>query len=113
MKTVIKIVKLVVSNIAIGSLLVGLTSAHAGNLEMTDEQNAKVSRFKAQERLSKNDLLADGFSEEDEDDFSAFDDDKCGVVDIGNVTGNKGFGAPQKIDVIITGDVINTGNNCN
>ncbi len=95
-------------------LVIGLSqTAYAGELDFDDAQNAKVSRFKAKGRVLQNELMDKSIPDDVEGDVSSgFEEEKCGVVDIGNVTNDKPFGTPQQVDVIITGDVINAGNNC-
>lgn len=114
MKTIRNNIISVVLSLLISSLI-GITPvAQAGELDFNDEQNAKVSRFKAKGRVVKNRSDGDLFPEEVEgDDLPGLsEDDKCGTVDIGNVTEDRSFGAPRQVDIIITGDVINAGNNC-
>ncbi len=86
--------------------------ALAGEIELTDIQNAKLARHKARERVMKNekqeDYLPEGTPRNEQE-----DDADCGTVDIGNVVNNAGFGGPREIDVIITGDIINANNKCN
>ena len=97
------------------SIAVGLScSTYAGELDFPDEQNAKVSRFKAKGRVLKNELMGQTIPDDEDVEDNIFSglDEQCGVIDIGNVSNNKPFGQPQKVDVIITGDVINAGNNC-
>lgn len=89
-----------------------VSNARAGELELSDAQNAKLARHKAKERVSKNEAQKD-YSIGSEDDNETSDDEECGTVDIGNVVNNKGFGGPKQIDVIITGDIINANNKCN
>jgi len=86
-------------------------SVHAGEIELTDMQNAKLSRHKAKERVSRNEANK-GYEIGDNDDSSSAEEEDCGTVDIGNVVNNKGFGGPKQIDVIITGDIINANNDC-
>ena len=86
--------------------------ANAGELNMTNEQNSKVSRFKARARVVNNKKLNNYFPETEDEEIAGVDEEKCGTVDIGNVKQNKVFNVPKEIDVIITGDVINTGNKC-
>ena len=86
--------------------------AMAGEIELTDLQNAKLARHRAKERVMKNekqeDYLPEGTPNNQQD-----EDGDCGTVDIGNVVNNAGFGGPREIDVIITGDIINANNKCN
>ncbi len=86
--------------------------AHAGEIELTDIQNAKLARHRARERVMKNEKQED-YIEDDTPGPSDLNDGDCGTVDIGNVVNNKGFGGPKEIDVIITGDIINANNDCN
>jgi len=87
-------------------------SALAGELDLSDAQNAKLSRHKAKERVSKNEAQKD-YSVGRDENSDELEDEECGTVDIGNVVNNKGFGGPKQIDVIITGDIINANNDCN
>lgn len=105
---------LTMMSVCLGFGIVISAPAYAGELEFNDEQNAKVSRFKAKGRVLKNKLGGNEIVENVEADIeSGFEDEsKCGVVDIGNVTDSKPFGAPRQVDIIITGDVINAGNKC-
>jgi len=89
-----------------------IESVQAGEIELTDAQNAKLSRHKARERVSKNEANKSYEIGDNDDDNSSAEDEDCGTVDIGNVINNKGFGGPKKIDVIITGDIINANNDC-
>ena len=90
------------------------TPISAGELDLTDEQNSKVSRFKAKARVVRNKEIYNYYPEtEDEDtEGSPIEDADCGTVDIGNVSDSRPYSIPKQIDVIITGDVINTGNDC-
>ncbi len=89
-----------------------VTPAHAGEIELTDIQNAKLARHRARERVMKNEKQED-YIDDDTPGPSDLNDGDCGTVDIGNVVNNKGFGGPKEIDVIITGDIINANNDCN
>lgn len=99
--------------LAIAGGPLAVTPAVAGELELTDAQNAKLARHRAKERVLKNEkqesYLPEGTPSNNNDDG----DDDCGSVDIGNVVNNAGFGGPREIDVIITGDIINANNKCN
>ena len=86
--------------------------AMAGELELTDLQNAKLARHRAKERVMKNEKQEDYLPEGTPSNQQEEDGD-CGTVDIGNVVNNAGFGGPREIDVIITGDIINANNKCN
>ncbi len=90
-----------------------VTPAVAGELELTDAQNAKLARHRAKERVLKNEKQENYLPEGTPDNNSDDGDDDCGSVDIGNVVNNAGFGGPREIDVIITGDIINANNKCN
>ena len=85
--------------------------AHAGELDLSNAQNAKLARHKVRQRVDKNKAQKDYSIDQAEDEVADAED--CGTVDIGNVVNNKGFGGPKKIDVIITGDIINANNKCN
>ncbi|MBX2868103.1 MAG: hypothetical protein KTR18_05485 [Acidiferrobacterales bacterium] len=87
-----------------------ITNSYAGDLNLTDAQNAKLARHKVKQRVEKNDRQED-YSPGDKELNNAENED-CGTVDIGNVFNDKGFGGPKKIDVIITGDIINANNDC-
>lgn len=104
----------VIISLGLGVGLLASPFTHAGELDFNDEQNAKVSRFKAKGRVLKNKLGGNEIVENVEADIESGleDESKCGVVDIGNVTDSKPFGAPRQVDIIITGDVINAGNKC-
>ena len=108
----------ILSTLLAAALVIGLptggviSAALAGELDLSDAQNAKLAKHKARERVSKNEAQKD-YSIGTEDDNETSDDDECGTVDIGNVVNNKGFGGPKQIDVIITGDIINANNKCN
>ncbi len=106
------------TTLAIAAALIMATSqqlvvetAQAGEIELSDAQNAKLARHKARERVSKNEANK-GYEIGDNEDSSSAEEEDCGTVDIGNVINNKGFGGPKKIDVIITGDIINANNDC-
>ncbi len=86
--------------------------AIAGDLELDDAQNAKLSRYKVKERVMKNEKQEDYVKDEEDSDDVTLNDLQCGSVNIGNVVNPKGFGGPKEIDVIITGDVINANNKC-
>jgi len=88
-----------------------ITAAQGGELELSDAQNAKLARHRAKERVSKNEAQ-ESYEVGQDDSEDDLDDGDCGTVDIGNVVNNKGFGGPKKIDVIITGDIINANNDC-
>ncbi|MGI9316107.1 MAG: hypothetical protein ACR2QW_02145 [bacterium] len=88
-----------------------IAPAEAGELELTDIQNAKLARHRARERVMKNEKQED-YLEDDTPGPSDLDNGDCGTIDIGNVVNNKGFGGPKEIDVIITGDIINANNDC-
>ena len=85
--------------------------AVAGDIEMTDAQNVKVSKQKAKSRATKNQNqrnYADSFGVDDSED----EESQCGAVDIGNIKTDHSFRVPREIHVIITGDVINANNDC-
>lgn len=86
------------------------TTAHAGELDLSDAQNAKLARHKVRQRVDKNKAQKDYSVGGDDEEQS--DSEDCGTVDIGNVVNQGGFGGPKKIDVIITGDIINANNKC-
>ena len=83
----------------------------AGELDLSDAQNAKLARHKVRERVDKN-AKGDDYADDLGGNNETSDDEECGTVDIGNVVNKKGFGGPKKIDVIITGDIINANNDC-
>jgi len=88
-----------------------VSTANAGELDLSDAQSAKLARHKAKQRVEKNETQED--YSPGRKDLSEAQEADCGTVDIGNVFSDKGFGGPKKIDVIITGDVINANNDCN
>ena len=90
-----------------------VSQAVAGELELTDAQNAKLARHRAKERVLKNEKQENYLPEGTPSNSSDDGNDDCGSVDIGNVVNNAGFGGPREIDVIITGDIINANNKCN
>ncbi len=106
-----------VTTLLLGAMLTVLIfsdSSQAGNLEMTDEQNVKLARHKAMLRALRNNKDLDNYydSSVDEQIRDGLNKAGCGSVDIGNVV-KQDFGGPKKIDIIITGDVINANNKCN
>lgn len=88
-----------------------IAPASAGEIELTDIQNAKLARHRARERVMKNEKQED-YIDDGTPGPSELNDGDCGTVDIGNVINDKGFGGPKEIDVIITGDIINANNDC-
>lgn len=90
-----------------------VNQAHAGELDLSDAQNAKLARHKAKERVSKNEAQKDYSVGAEDTGSGELNEEECGTVDIGNVVNEKGFGGPKQIDVIVTGDIINANNDCN
>ncbi|MBF0470744.1 MAG: hypothetical protein HQL48_05160 [Gammaproteobacteria bacterium] len=79
-------------------------SGVSGDLDLTDLQNAKVARKKAIQNRVKSE------STENSSGVGSMEEEDCGNVEIGNIqAGNKIGQMPRSVDVIITGDVINTG----
>ena len=109
-----------VTSILLMSLMVfvsALSTAHfalAGELDLDDAQNVKLSRFKARETVATNKKPQNYYAETEDEEYEGPEDNSnCGAVDIGNVEQPKpGFGGPKTVDIIITGDIINTGNKC-
>lgn len=86
----------------------------AGEIELSDEVNVKLSRIKSKSRQMQHTSPEDYISSRDKRE-EMFDNNTsdCGELDIGNIESSErpSFG-PQKVDVIIVGDVINTDNRC-
>ena len=84
-----------------------------GDIELSDQQNAKLARHKAKERVRKNERLSSYVENENKTASDKNDQDECGTIDIGNITNDSILGSIRSIDLIITGDVINANNHCN
>ncbi|MGH1426370.1 MAG: hypothetical protein ACRBEE_00355 [Arenicella sp.] len=86
----------------------------AGEIDLSDEVNLKLARIKAKTRQQIHKKKEDYIAADDKKD-KMFDKNNsdCGAVDIGNVSNSKkqSYGV-KKIDVVIVGDIINTGNKC-
>jgi hypothetical protein len=78
----------------------------AGEAAFKDETNAKIARIKAKQKRMERSNRAQGI------DPGRGDSSKCGSVEIGNINNERGATSPKEVTVIVTGDVINTDNNC-
>ncbi|MGI9304696.1 MAG: hypothetical protein ACR2RB_18615 [Gammaproteobacteria bacterium] len=90
------------------------STSHAGSTFDSDVQ-AKLSRFKARQKLvqSSDDERGLGFARRDSAGFGQPPGETpCGAIDLGNVKNLSGFRRPQEVTVIIDGDVINSNNHC-
>jgi len=96
----------VIAALALMSNSVG--AVEAGTMDVDSDQLAKIAKQKAKRPANSN--------QGGPVDSSALNgniDSPCGNVEIGNVTSNgPHFGGPKEVTVIVTGDVINAGNNC-
>lgn len=81
------------------------TFAHAGDIDMDDETNAKLARLKARERA-----MAQASGQAGAQGQNGIGE--CGSLNVGNVINEKGVKAPREVTVVISGDVINMGNKC-
>ena len=100
------------------ALLVGLGLARAAGpahveiepLDLDPALIAKIAKAKAKSN-TVNDKV--GTSGDVVFDGGTAGRSSCGNVDIGNVTTNgPAWKAPREITVVVTGDVVNAGNNC-
>ena len=92
--------KITVAMLAIGMCSLSTLSS-AGEEGLTDLQNAKVAYQLAKQRQ----LEAQKTKEEREDDSGQ--EQKCGAVDIGNVSNQRGARGPREVITVVKGDVIN------
>lgn len=91
-------------SLALSFSLPGITQAGEEYLE--DDNNAKLARIKAKQRVWE---AMDGG---DEGSGSGAGGGECGSLNIGNVQNNGVGGRPREVIVVVTGDVINANNNC-
>jgi hypothetical protein len=76
----------------------------AGDPSVNPKMNAKIARIKAKQRaLARKNGTEGG---------AGRNSDGCGNIAIGNVTNEKGAQATRDLTVVVTGDVISTGNKC-
>ena len=113
MKASAKISRLMIPTILLPVFLATLAmpDSEAGELDLPDQQNAKMARLKAEGRVLKNKDQKDYIDTDDTGNPGQLEAE-CGAVNIGNVVSKRGFGVPREINVIIDGDVINSNNNC-
>lgn len=105
--------KYLLSSIVLTGILLSHSDvSYSGRIEYGDEINVKLAKNRAFLRSIRNRDLGDYHKTSPTEHVKeGLDDAGCGQVDIGNTPASK-FGGPRKIDIIITGDVINANNNC-
>ncbi len=90
------------------AMLLCYKNVYAGEVIFSDSANAKVARVKAKIRVMKN-ANQKSLLSSDQNEKVGEVADNCGSVNVANTkVGQK----VKKIDVIVLGDIINTGNNC-
>lgn len=88
----------------LGLGLCAVLPSFAGVQGLEDEDNAKLARHKAQMKLASK--KGDGKN------GAGGDSDKCGSIDVGNVTNNKPGRPVREVTVIVDGPIINANNKC-
>jgi hypothetical protein len=88
----------------LGLGLCAVLPSFAGVQGLEDEDNAKLARHKAQMKLAS--------KKGDSKNGAGGDSDKCGSIDVGNVTNNKPGRPVREVTVIVDGPIINANNKC-
>jgi len=91
----------------LGIGLCAVVPSFAGVQGLEDEDNAKLARHKAQmKQAPKKGSTKNGAS------GAGSESDKCGSIDVGNVTNNKPGRPVREVTVIVDGPIINANNKC-
>jgi len=104
--------------LSLSLFLMASSDLQAGQIIFDDQSNAKLAKLKSKTRVLKNtrgqDVVPSALGAEAIDDPSEdIIQQTCGSIGIANQV-QPNIGRPvRNTEVIIVGDVINTGNNCN
>ena len=100
--------------IAFSSLASTTFGATTEPLDIDDRLAARIAKMKIKNKA--NGQSANGYTSSPGGQIGYVGEGRqteCGAVDIGNVNTNGRGGGPREVTVVITGDVVNTGNKCN
>ena len=99
--------------IALSSMTLTAFGATTEPVDIDDRLAAKIAKMKVKNRA--NGQNNNGYTSSPGGQIGYVGDGQqteCGAVDIGNVNTNGRGGGPREVTVVITGDVVNTGNKC-
>lgn len=90
-----------------GMGLGAIAPSFAGVQGLEDEDNAKLARHKAQMKQASTKKAGNKNGA-----GGGNDSDKCGSLEVGNVSNNKPGRPVREVTVIVDGPIINANNNC-
>lgn len=96
---------MIAAMVIFGVFMIQMPVTMAGDPSVSPKMNAKIARIKAKQRAIARKNGTDSRT-------AGRSTDGCGNVSIGNVVNEKGAQATREVMVVITGDVISTGNKC-